>query len=201
MNYQKLLEMQEQLDNHIMTKQKMKFIKLSSIALALSTEISEVANAYQKWKYWKVNNEPRYKRTCHACRGKGEFTTDIWNGKKEPCGYCDGTGIEAEPLIEEVADVLHFLLSVTYRFQLKEESIKNMEAVKYPSIEEQFLHMQYTTCMIGTYGKAHDKQGYIKILWSLFKGMLEHLEFTEVDVYQAYLKKNEVNYQRQKENY
>lgn len=165
MNLQKLLQMQEQLDNHIIAKQKINFIKLTSLALALSTELSEVANAFQKWKYWKVNSQPK------------------------------------PGLLEEVADVLHFLLSATYRFQLKEESIKKLGAIKYPSVEQQFLQMQYTTCMVGTFGGATDKQNYIKILWSLFKGMLEHLDISEEQVYAAYLLKNKENYERQKVGY
>lgn len=201
MNYQQLLEMQEQLDQHIIKKQKLQFIKLSNLVLALSTEISEVANAYQKWKYWKVNNEPRYKRTCHACRGNGEFTTDIWNGEKEPCGYCDGTGIESEPLIEEVAEVLHFLLSLSNRFYIDGETINKIGAVKYTEVETHFLEMQYTASMIGVFGEASDKQHYVKIMWKLFKGMLEHLGFTEEEIFEAYLKKNKINYERHATNY
>lgn len=165
MNYQQLLEMQEQLDRHIMKKQKLQFIKLSNLVLALSTEISEVANAYQKWKYWKVNNQPK------------------------------------EDLLEEIADFTHFLLSLSNRFYVDNETISKLIPVKYNEVEIHFLQMQYTASMIGVFGDAEDKQLYVQIMWKLFKGLLEHLGFTENDVFQVYLKKNKINYERQASNY
>lgn len=165
MNYQKLLIMQNDLDNHIMQKQKLQFIKLSALTLALSTELSEVVNSYQLWKYWKVNNQPK------------------------------------EDLFEEVADFTHFLLSLSNRFYIDGETINKIGAVKYTEVETHFLQMQYTASMIGVFGEASDKQHYVKIMWKLFKGMLEHLGFTEEEIFEAYLKKNEVNYKRQEEKY
>ena len=165
MNYQQLLEMQEQLDQHIMKKRNLQFIKLQSLALALSTEISEVANAFQRWKYWKTNNEPK------------------------------------SELLEEVADALHFLLSISYRFKIDGETISKLSGFECKTVEEQFLFIQHTISQTANYGNADDKRKYIHVTWILFKGLLNQLGFTETDIYKAYLKKNQKNYERQANNY
>ena len=165
MNYEELLNMQEQLDQHIMKKQKLQFIKLSSIALPLSVEISEVANSYPVWKHWKSNKEPK------------------------------------PNLLEEVADVLSFLLQASNRFKVTAKMIQSTRATKRNDIEDQFLDLQYITFQIKNYGQAKDKQEYVKLFWSYFKGLWEHLGFSEKQIYEAYLKINKINYERQATNY
>lgn len=165
MNYQKLLEMQAELDNHIITKHNLKFIELPKLVLAAITELSEVCNDSQCFKYWKVNSKPK------------------------------------PGLSEEVADFTHFLASLSNRFQVVGKDIEERGAIKYTDISEQFLHMHYTASMIGIFPSAIEKQKHVLILWSLFKGLLDHLNFTEEQLFEAYLKKNEKNYERQATGY
>lgn len=165
MNYQKLLEMQDKLDTHIMKNHKLQFIKLSKAVLATIIELSEVVNDEQSFKYWKVNNQPK------------------------------------PTLIEEIADFTHFLAHLSNRFIVKAEEIQKIGGIKYTELDEHFLHMHHALTMIGLYPKAEAKRKYVLILWMLFKGLWELLGFTEDEVYQAYLKKNKINYERQASNY
>lgn len=61
--------------------------------------------------------------------------------------------------------------------------------------------MHYVTVMIGIYPGAPNKQTHVKELWSLFKGLLEHLGYTKEQVFDAYLAKNQKNYERQASGY
>ncbi len=165
MDIRQLLEMQEKLDQHIMKQHKLPFIKLTNAVLATITELSEVVNDEQSFKYWKVNNKPK------------------------------------ETVLEEVADFTHFLAHLSNRFKLTADEITQRGALKYKEIDEHFLQMHYVTSMIGVYPTAPEKQKYVKELWSLFKGLLDHLGFSHKQVYEAYLQKHERNYQRQLEGY
>ena len=165
MNYQKLLEMQDKLDTHIMKNHKLQFIKLSKAVLATIIELSEAVNDEQSFKYWKVNNQPK------------------------------------PTLIEEIADFTHFLTHLSNRFNVTAEDITNRGMIKHKELDEHFICMFHTLSMIGLYPKGEEKRKHVLILWSLFKGLWEHLGFTENDVFQAYLKKNKINYERQETNY
>lgn len=108
--------------------------------------------------------------------------------------------VNAEPkatLLEEVADFLHFLASLSNRFNVTAEDIEGRGAIKYKDLDDHFLYMNYTLSVVGVYPTAQGKQKHLLITWSLFKGLLEHLGFTKEQVFEAYLQKHEINYERQ----
>src|SRR5690606_3790379 len=113
MNLAHLFDIQRELDQHIVEKHGLQNEDLlPKKILALQVELGELANEWRGFKFWSENREPRiHDIRCHACGGIGKFyfsDTDI-----EPCGYCDGTGIqEKNPLLEEYVDCLHFILSI-----------------------------------------------------------------------------------------
>jgi len=165
MDYAKLLEMQDELDQHILSKHKLKFIELPKMVLAAITELSEACNDSQCFKYWKVNSQPK------------------------------------ASLLEEVADFTHFLASLSNRFKVETKDIQGQGAIKNKDINHHFIEMHYVVSVIGVYPGAKERQKNVLILWSLFKGLLEHLNFSEEQVFEAYLKKHEENYQRQESGY
>ena len=81
------------------------------------------------------------------------------------------------------------------------EDIPNRGMIKHKELDEHFICMFHTLSMIGLYPKGEEKRKHVLILWSLFKSLWKHLGFTENDIFQAYLKKNKINYQRQETNY
>lgn len=165
MNYQKLLQMQQQLDMHIMKKQKLQFVMLNDSVLATIVELAEAANDEQSFKHWKVNREPK------------------------------------PTLLEEVSDFTHFLLSQSNRFKVTADDINQRGKIKYKDISEHFIQTFHVLTMIAIYPNANKKREYVLIAWSLFKGLLDHLNISEEQIEQAYYKKNEINYQRQASNY
>lgn len=165
MNYARLLEMQAELDNHIFVKQKLSSVELPQLVLATITELSEVCNDVQCFKYWKVNNDPK------------------------------------DSLLEEIADFTHFLASLSNRFSITALDIEGQTTFKHPNLNRHLIEMHFVAAMIAIYPSLSEGQRNTLLLWAFFKGLIEQLGFTEKQVFEAYLKKNEKNYERQATGY
>src|SRR3989337_2540496 len=117
LNLEKPFEMQKILDERIIKEKGLEGQDLlPNKILALQVELGELVNERRGFKHWSTDQKPRYERKCHACNGEGRFplhedglTPDI---ETEECLYCEGTGIEAKPILEEYVDCLHFILSI-----------------------------------------------------------------------------------------
>lgn len=165
MGVAEILKLQEQLDQHILQRHNLQFVELPKMILSLLTELSEVANDWQGFKYWKVNNHQK------------------------------------NTTLEEIADVLHFLASLSNRFKVSADEIDELGAVKYKDLSLHFIAMHHVASFIALYPEANKKRGHVLSLWQLFKGLIDNLGFTHKDIYESYLSKHKKNYIRQAVSY
>lgn len=210
MNLTKLFETQKILDQRIIKQHGLEGQDLlPQKILALQVELGECANEWRGFKFWSKDRNPRYERKCHACRGEGNFKGEKLgrrNGKNiyiaEPCLYCESTGIEARPLLEEYADCLHFILSIGSELQFV-----SLEIVE-PFTADTGLAQQFNVLFKHVGGLKFQleadwdsgRKKYLHIL-RLFAGLGELLGFTWNQIEQAYYSKNEINHTRQDTGY
>lgn len=177
MNLDKLYKMQEKLDNHIWKKHKTlsKMTKdelLDNTILALLVEVGELANTTRCFKHWST---------------KGMM--------------------EKEMILDELADVIHFYLSIGNQIGDKysdtgiESGFTGLDIDKSLTFELLVLYSYLgklgNECSVSTLDLRED---YQSIGDSIYK-VISLLDFTNKEVEQAYLKKHEENYKRQKEGY
>lgn len=203
MNLIKLFEMQRKLDEKIVEEKGLKGQDLlPKKILALQVELGELCQEWRGFKFWNNDQEPRrwYERKCHSCKGNGYFITNIYTNKKEPCGYCDGTGFEEQknPLLEEYVDCLHFILSIGLE-------------LGFEKVKPYLVHEKTALTMFGVIfkeiskfsvvsGRKH-KQFYYGEILSNFIGLGKTFSFTWEQIEKAYLEKNKVNHERQVNGY
>ena len=176
MNLQKLYKMQEELDNHIWAKHGTldKISKeelLDNTILALLVEIGELANATRCFKHWST---------------KGPMEDGI--------------------ILDELADVWHFYLSIGNQLDyiLLDEHIDPDNPVYFglglTKEVETFNYLYYLAGSL-TPKYLNESRGYY-IKFGIVLALLgEILGFTDEEVEQAYLRKHEENYRRQREGY
>ena len=224
MNLDKLIKMQRNLDNKIREEKGLQGADLvANTYVALQVELAEFANEARWFKHWSNDQEPRNKDIeCHACKGKGEFISDIDHFEliKEKCGYCDGTGIqEKNPLLEEYIDGVHFFLSIAIQkgwedsLYLHEGAILDLQAEGFRGgLTGVYLEMLYFLNKSFMENKRSEKIEKVlkKTLqefnfsnaWFLFIAIgLIGFEFTGEQIERAYLDKNKINHERQANGY
>lgn len=194
-----LVLMQDKLDKHIAKKQKLEnypHAYYDDKKTALLVELSELANEIQFFKYWKVNNEPRYYAICTACNGKGKLRTD----DEHNCFVCFGTGEDKynQPVLEEYVDCIHFLLSLALdifgndKDKLREK-LENVRPLTSTSLQHHFLNL-YGHISFNLYTEFDLVAGYLL-------GLGEMLGYTMQDIADAYVVKNNENFRRQERGY
>jgi dimeric dUTPase (all-alpha-NTP-PPase superfamily) len=205
-NLTKLFETQKLLRDRINYNEPDRFNKL---ILALLVELGECANEWRGFKFWSKNQEPRIKEKCTQCKGKGFYeyfdAFEMFESQysTEPCADCEGTGSakDKNPLLEEYADCLHFVLDLGIELEFEEYKInpfrprKNIiEQFQDICIQITFLTHEYRTEITTI------KHTY-KTMFGLFLGLGEMLGFTWEQIEQAYFEKNAINHKRQEEGY
>lgn len=105
---------------------------------------------------------------------------------------------DMENALEELADTLHFILSLGNDIEVDREAVANQPARLYTDLTEQFIALSYTVACMAMY---NDKTLYYFETISLFKGLVNLLGFTEKQLEQAYFSKNKENYKRQETGY
>lgn len=201
MNLQKLFEMQQVLDEHIMNEHpeiRENESNLDWKLLALQVELGECANEWRGFKKWSKNQEPR----THLL-----VKVDS-NGHRE-----------TNPLLEEYVDCLHFMLSIgleefTYidfgeKFfgPVNLELTNNIVPVKYQDIAKQFLYLfnsiGYLTDSVLENEMTMSSETFGLYVESIrvFIGLGEMLGFTWEQIEAAYFEKNKINHQRQEAGY
>lgn len=90
MNIKAMLQDQKELDSFIIAKKELKEVPVQNIALATIAEISECLNAWERFKHWKANPQPKV------------------NGMRDVAGKPE----QYNPLMDEWADIMHFALSI-----------------------------------------------------------------------------------------
>jgi len=173
---EKLFETQKKLDDRIVEEKGLQGIDLlPKKILALLTELGELSNEWQGFKFWKENNEPVRSRSEH------DF-------------FSDEVIREYDPLLEEYVDCLHFILSIG-------NNLKFDNGVYYTShkdtIIEQFL---YTIQKSGDLYRFKTLGNY-EMLFCSFLALGDVLGFTWGQIEQAYYTKNKINHERQENNY
>lgn len=120
----------------------------------------------------------------------GEFANEVQSFKY----WKKQKNIDQEKLLEEYADGLHFLMSFAIKLKCSNE-IK--EIIKSNDINDQFLHMFNS---VGRLTKKLSKKR-VETAIGIYLGLAHLLNITEEQVIDAYLKKNNKNFERLKNNY
>jgi dimeric dUTPase (all-alpha-NTP-PPase superfamily) len=204
MNLKHLFELQRKLDEHIVKEKGLEGQDLlPKKILALQVELGELANEWRGFKYWSNNQEPNI-RYCHACNGQGYFDTGlIEDGMPytEGCGYCEETGIEENPLLEEYVDCLHFFLSIGNDLWISQDTDFNKSNPR----DVMTLFALINRYVAELWWEVHDNtDGVLAKYYFGFQHYLrlgEMLGFTWDQVEQAYLAKNKINHERQESGY
>jgi dimeric dUTPase (all-alpha-NTP-PPase superfamily) len=183
MNLEKLFQTQKVLRDRIGYNEPDRFNKL---ILALLVELGECANEWRGFKFWSVNQVPHTSAVRVPCMM--EEDKEYYN-----------------PLLEEYVDGLHFVLelgieiaeeiqfSVNEYFKEINDDIKSEEQ-KADSITQQFTTVFYFTNTVN-YDCEYSN------LFASYYHLGEMLGFTDEQIEQAYLEKNEINHVRQETGY
>jgi dimeric dUTPase (all-alpha-NTP-PPase superfamily) len=204
MNLQKLFELQRKLDEHIEQQHPRQEgeDRLAKKILALQVELGELANNWRGFKYWSYNQKPKTEELgeCPLCKGTGDLGT-VW---AENCIECRGTGkvVVKNPLLEEFADGLHFLLSIGNDINMNEVYEDEEPKPLYcEDIIEQFIVVNDWVNSL-YYRRHEDVNGEMyDLVFAYFLGLGKMLGFTWEQIEEAYLRKNAVNHQRQESGY
>jgi len=209
LNLAKLFEMQRQLDAHIEKEHPRKpgEDRLAKKILALMVELGELANEARFFKYWSHDQAPRTKieYICPTCNGTGDenydsYIDDLEGGYTHEvinCEDCGGTGTLGykNPLLEEFADCLHFLLSIGLESEIGTFTGDELMPIKMGTIEIQFITLFKATVTF------LEDINYYPDMWELFLGLGEMLGFTWEQIEEEYCKKNQINHERQENGY
>ncbi|WP_102274316.1 dUTP diphosphatase [Cytobacillus massiliigabonensis] len=104
---------------------------------------------------------------------------------------------ERKVILEEYVDGIHFILSLGLECGFETEKDYKANIHKAESVNDQFLLIYE---LISKFRAGKSLQEY-KILFQAYLHLGELLGFHSEETEQAYLDKNEVNYQRQQEGY
>lgn len=182
MELRELFEVQGELDAHIekIHPRKEGEKRLEEKILALQTELGEIANEWRQFKFWSNDREPRTER-----------------------------------LLEEYVDGFHFVLSigleeskrygqsVPIRLGLPDE----LTSICYETTIQQFNYLFFEIGRLYDSVTLHEvaadtevEEAYENII-RMFIGLGEKLGFTEKEIAEAYMRKNMINHERQKNGY
>jgi len=215
MNLSHLFELQAKLDERIEQEHPRQEgeDRLAKKILALMVEIGELANEARFFKYWSHDQEPRTKieYICPTCNGTGDenydsYIDDLEGGYTHEvinCEDCGGTGTLGykNPLLEEFADALHFILSIGNDIigELTDSEIEdilfNAKEVSCDVVDT-FIVLNRYSCEL----KFREKYDYISLL-TIFLSLGLTFGFTWEQIEAAYMEKNTENHRRQDSNY
>jgi dimeric dUTPase (all-alpha-NTP-PPase superfamily) len=101
-------------------------------------------------------------------------------------------------ILEEFVDGIHFILSLGIECGFAEQvNIDSSQLEPTNSLTEQFLQIYQLVCEFRT---KRSRETY-EALFRAYLHLAALLGFTNVEIEQAYIRKNEVNYQRQQQGY
>lgn len=214
MNLQPLFQAQKQISERIVKEKGLEGQDLLAKDIrALLTELGELSNRERSFKYWSKDQEPVTELAyaiCRKCGGSGtpigipvETGIDCWN--------CEGTGeLVSNPLLEEYADCLSFILKIGNDLGITHEDICIEDDLTGEDVTETFnlLFISVTTLSMyldvnipASITKEDLKEAYHDII-ERFVGLGEsQLGFTWDEIVTAYYKKNEENHRRQESGY
>jgi len=172
-----LYEMQKKLDELIIREKGLEGQDLlPNTVLALQVEIGELANEWRGFKHWSNDREPRFNVLIVG----------------DECGK---ERIENR-VLEEYVDCLHFFLSIARQLDVPVEKLKHTNSLVFErGIVNVFSGLMVSVGMIRVYEPAFYHS------WNEFIALGECLGFTWDEIAAAYMDKNRVNHERQKNGY
>jgi dimeric dUTPase (all-alpha-NTP-PPase superfamily) len=102
-----------------------------------------------------------------------------------------------EVILEEFVDGIHFILSLGIECGFHETAFELNEKASPITVTDQFLTIYE---LISIFQKSKELKDFLA-LFEAYSQLAELLGITNEEMVQAYFKKNEVNYQRQRNNY
>lgn len=210
MNWNKLQEMQLALDNAILqAKPEMSAEeRFNKTLVALSVEVSEVANCAEHFKFWKDNkgkvDEKRFEEKVSYSQAKGgNYSTGFYYDKLNDMKLATWHEAHKLTLVEECSDALHFILSLANQMGYKIDSHYN-ELEETESGESIFLNLVFRISLLQRYdsdGFGESDEVTTQVIINNYFQYIEKLGITTQELEQAYYEKNKVNYERLREGY
>lgn len=191
MAFTDLFRVQDKLDTHI---NGLKGLSIHDVIqekfLALLVEIGEMANEHREFKFWSNNNRPREKMQCSECGGSGLKL-------RQTCSICLGDGWY-NPLLVEMVDCMHFMFSIGNYYNLGYKEGLKLDFV--------FITNNVTDLLIDFFQsvirmRVDPCRSNYEDMWSVFISIKHLMGYGDYQLKEAYMKKNEVNYDRQAEGY
>lgn len=185
MNLTKLFEMQRDLDERIIKEKGLEQDQcMAWKVLALQVELGELANEWRGFKKWSNDQKPRTRVI--------EYGEEIVDGKLLPLET------ESNPLLEEYADCLSFILS--HGNDLKTILNEPVESFNYYPIRFEPSMVDYFIFLIREADMFRKKERYV-LMFCAFLGLGEALGFDMDMIEEAYFAKNKINHERQESGY
>lgn len=208
MNINELFKLQEKLEENVNGRNEItKEERIESKLLAIKVELGELANNWRGFKYWKKDKTPLTKGTRETYDVQGKTTTE-----------------ECNPLLEEYVDVLHLVMSIGIEEGYKHIDIKKKrieEGYKYIDIEKekqdyletgitfkdttllkQFNNLFYFVVQYeDAENQGEDKEDKYIDLFLAILSLGEMLGYTWNEIVAEYVRKNEINHNRQVNGY
>ncbi|NGP46005.1 hypothetical protein G4V62_13990 [Bacillaceae bacterium SIJ1] len=191
MNLRKLFNMQKQLDDHIVEEKGLQGrYLLDKKVLALQVELGELANEWRGFKFWSEDQEPRYETVeiyIHGYDGPGT------NTRASIQEY------QAQPILEEYVDCLHFILSIGLELGA-DEHLEDNKSWSY--MAEKNVNQLFRNLFTVNWDTLDDEQWFEYYEgFNYFMSLGKELGFTLDQIEQAYFDKNKVNHERQAGGY
>jgi dimeric dUTPase (all-alpha-NTP-PPase superfamily) len=101
-----------------------------------------------------------------------------------------------EIILEEFVDGIHFILSLGLECGFEQNEF-NLEIISSNDLTEQFLTV---FSAVNHFKQAQSMENYQK-MFGAYLNLAKLLGFSHIDIEQAYISKNEVNYERQQKGY
>lgn len=196
LNLTELFEVQRKLDAEIERKHPVApgEDRLVKRILALQVELGECANEWRGFKFWSTNQKPNEKVIT----------------KHDIASYIDGVytvvrpAEHSYPLLEEYVDCLHFILSVGLDLDFTKYNLIGSYQ-KPETIDDMFLLVNEEISVLSKAKRTNPPIQYLHLYYSvIFDAVIalgEMLGFTWEQVIEAYMKKNEINHERQQNGY
>ncbi|WP_017728521.1 dUTP diphosphatase [Halalkalibacterium ligniniphilum] len=188
MNLIKLFEMQRVLDGRIIKEKGLEGRDLlPQKILALQVELGELANEWRGFKFWSEDQKPRTR----------EYLTEY----TEQDSILGPGAIWRNPLLEEYVDCLHFILSIGLELGCENTLVGTADF--FDNVTEAFnsVFTQVQTVANTPAFSSVVKRGRYSILFDYFLTLGVMLGFTWEQIEQEYLRKNQINHDRQNNGY
>jgi dimeric dUTPase (all-alpha-NTP-PPase superfamily) len=150
--------------------------------LAVKAELGELANEHRGFKFWSENQKPSYTKVeeldAHQVR-------------------------ESNPLLEEYADCIKFSLSLAADLGIEASGLYDW----YPEPEDSDtvrtfnLAYYYISVLSVTADRSLQRNYFQNFFLNLVALGLNHFEFTEEQIIEAFKEKHQVNYKRLETGY